>query len=276
MSSIFEKVVKDAKRSDRTRVPKTKNAAGPEPTDNNTSLKDSSGLFRILSFASVKPTTMERNKIIPAIQDRAAITAYKVLRTRVLQRMRSHKWRNLIVTGAGPGEGKTLTACNLALSISNDVNQSVFLVDLDLQRPSVARYFGLDVTAGIGDYLKGDAKIEDIVYAPNDLDRIAIIPNREPVENASDLLASPKMRDLLRWLKSQGGAPIAIFDMPPVLSCDDVLVLYPSVDALLMVASEGVTQRDSLSRALELLTDCNLLGVVLNRSREHQKVSPYY
>ena len=80
----------------------------------------------------------------------------------------------------------------------------------------------------------------------------------------------------MKWLKNQGGSPLAIFDMPPVLACDDVLVFYPAADTLLMVASEGVTDRDSLSRAVEMLTDCNLLGVVLNRSREHQKVSPYY
>jgi len=275
MSSMFEKVVKEAKRAATQRPPGSRYGA----TGEHGKTKDdtvSSGLFRILSFASVEPVTMERNKIIPAVEDRAAVTAYKLLRTRVLHRMRSHKWRNLIVTGAGPGEGKTLTACNLAVSISKDVNQSVFLVDLDLQRPSVAKYFGLEADAGLGDYLNGTAEIEDIVYAPKDMDRIAIIPNRGPVENPSELLTSPRMRDLLKWLKGQGGAPMAIFDMPPVLACDDVLAFYPSADALLMIASEGRTDREGLSRALDLLGDCNLLGVVLNRSRERSKVSPYY
>lgn len=276
MTSMFEKVVKEAKRVDSKRPRKAEAGILDRTVEAISTLNDSSGLFRILSFASVTPETMEQNKILPAVDDKGAITAYKVLRTRVLQRMRSHKWRNLIVTGAGPGEGKTLTACNLAVSISKDLNQSVFLIDLDLQRPSVAEYFGLEVEAGIGDYLKGEAKIEDIVYAPKDLDRIAIIPNREQVENSSELLASPRMRDLMKWLKDQGGSPLAIFDMPPVLACDDVLAFYPSADALLMVASERITERDSLTKAIEMLADVNLLGVVLNRSREHNKVSPYY
>jgi protein-tyrosine kinase len=235
-----------------------------------------SGLFRIISQTVLKPKVMERNKLIPAIEDKAAITAYKVLRTRVLQRMRSNGWRSLIVTGAGSGEGKTLTACNLAVSISKDVNQSVFLVDLDLQHSSVAKNFGLDVKLGLSDYLTGNAEIEDIIYAPDDMDRIAIIPNREPVEHSSDLIASPRMKALMKWIKDRASKPLAIFDMPPVLSCDDVLAFLPSADAVLLVTSEGITERSALEKTLDMLGDADLLGVVLNRSREQQKASAYY
>lgn len=274
MSSLFEKVVAEARRADRKTSGTLRNRL---QTDNIQSDEiGDSGLFSALSMASVEQSVMERNKIMPAVNDRRAITAYKVLRTRVLQQMRSHGWRNLVVTGAGPGEGKTITACNLAISISNDVNQSVFLVDVDLQRPSVADYFGLEVHASIGDYLRGEAEISDIIYAPEDMDRIAIIPNRDPVGNSSELLASPRMKKLLKWLAEHGGAPLAIFDTPPVLACDDVLAFSPLIDAYLMVVSEGKTDRASLSRTIEMLNDCNLLGVVLNRSRELSAVSHYY
>lgn len=234
------------------------------------------GIFKRGIGSQVEAETMERNKILPAIEDRAAITAYKMLRTRVLQRMRSNQWQTLIVTGAGPGEGKTLTACNLALSISEDVNQSVILVDLDLQRPTLAKYFGLEVNKSIGDYLLGNADMTDIVYTPEGMERIVIIPNRDPVPNSSELLASPRMRELMEWLKGQGPETITLFDMPPVLACDDVLAFSPYVDAVLMVVSEGHTERDSLSRTMEMIADRNLLGVVLNRSREKESVSPYY
>ena len=91
-----------------------------------------------VNSAQLEFQAMEVNGILPALDDKAAITAYKMLRTRVLQRMRSNNWRTLIVTAAGVGDGKTVTACNLSVSIANDVNQSVILVDLDLQRPSIA------------------------------------------------------------------------------------------------------------------------------------------
>lgn len=269
MTSSLEKAIQKA-RVDHEKRRAAHGMLGPDAAP------QASGLFRTLAHVAVKPVTMERNKLIPAIEDKAAITAYKVLRTRVLQRMRSNNWRNLVVSGAGPGEGKTLTACNLAVSISKDVNQSVFLVDLDLQHSTVARYFGLDVKLGLGDYLAGNADIEDIVYAPEDMDRIAIIPNRAPVENSSDLISSPRMKALMKWLKDRGGSPLAIFDMPPILSCDDVLAFLPSADALLLVASEGVTERTGLEKALHMLGDVDLLGVVLNRSREYSKNSAYY
>jgi Mrp family chromosome partitioning ATPase len=268
MSSSVEKAIEKARLAHEQRRGQPGGALPGAP--------EASGLFRILSLASVRKDTMERNKIIPAVEDRSAITAYKVLRTRILQRLRNNHWRNFVVSGAGPGEGKTLTACNLAVSIAKDVNQSVFLVDLDLQRSNVANYFGLDINLGIGDYLSGRAEIEDIVYAPQDMDRIAIIPNRGPVENSSELIASPRMKALVKWLKDRGSAPFTIFDMPPILSCDDVLAFLPSVDALLMVVSEGITERSQLARAIEMIGDVNLLGVVLNRSREHRNTSAYY
>lgn len=234
------------------------------------------GLFKTLSTARVESKAMEYNKILPAIDDPSAITAYKILRTRVLQRMRSNDWRSLIVTGAGAGEGKTLTACNLAVTVSKDVNQAVVLVDLDLQRSTLASYFGLDVRASIGDYLLGHVPLEQIVYVPDGMDRLAIIPNRDPVPNSSELLASPRMRSLLTWLDEQGPETITIFDMPPVLACDDVLAFSPYADALLLVVAEGKTERAGLSRTMEMLGERNLLGVVLNQSREKGSVSPYY
>ena len=229
-----------------------------------------SGVFRILQFANLRKEIMEESRIVSALDDRAAKSAYNLLRTRVLQRMRSNSWRTLLVTSPGPGEGKTLTASNLAISLSRDVNQSVLLVDLDLQRSSVAKYLGIDIDikAGVGDFLKGNAEISDIVYTPSEMERIALLPNREPVDNASDLIGSPRMRDLVAWLRDQSDRSIVIFDMPPVLSCDDVLAFAPEVDAILLIAAQGLTDRVGLEKTVELLADYDLLGVVLNRSTE--------
>jgi len=274
MTSIIQKVLEAEKRRnsrDKKNEPEPRSLMGAARE-----LVESSGILPSIAGTPLQSETMERNKILPAVQDRRAQTAYKMLRTRVLQRMRANHWRSLIITGAGAGEGKTVTACNLAVSTSNDVNQSVILIDLDLQRPALAKYFGLDVEAGVGDYLTGSASIEDIVYAPEGMERIVIIPNRESLENSSELLASPRMRELLQWIDSQGDNTIAIFDMPPVLACDDVLAFLPYVDAALLVVSEQQTERSALSRTMEMLGDANLLGIALNQSREHHSASAYY
>lgn len=273
MTSIIQKVLEaEKKRSAITGRANERRSFGQVTKE----FVAATGLFKRFSTARVESKAMERNKILPAIDDQSAVTAYKILRTRALQRMRSNDWHSLIVTGAGAGEGKTLTACNLAVSVSNDVNQAVALVDLDLQRSTLASYFGLDIRASIGDYLLGHAPLEEIVYAPAGMERLVIIPNRDPVPNSSELLASPRMRTLLQWLDDQGPGTITIFDMPPVLACDDVLAFSPYADAILLVVSEGKTERAALSRTMEMLGDKNLLGIVLNQSREKGSVSPYY
>ena len=227
--------------------------------------------------AEASKEAMEVSRFVSAIDDRGAIGAYKVLRTRVIQRMRSNSWRTLLVTSVGAGEGKTLTASNLALSLSRDVNQSVVLVDLDLQRSKVAQYFGIEVEIdnGIGDYLNGNAEIPEVIYIPKGMERMSVIPNREPVENSSDLLSSPRMKQLLEWIQQQSDRTIVIFDMPPIMASDDVLAFCPEVDAVLFVATQGQTERDLLKKAMELLGDNNLLGVVLNKSDDTRDRDAY-
>jgi Mrp family chromosome partitioning ATPase len=273
MKSKIEMVL-DAEKKKRSAESQKSKPYSPAGAANDT--VESSVTFKDLARAQLETRAMETNGILPALGDKRAITAYKMLRTRVLQRMRTNNWRTLIVTASGVGEGKTVTACNLSMSISNDVNQSVILVDLDLQRPSVASYLGLNVKAGIGDFLSGNAEIKDIVYVPTDIDRLAVIPNDGSVENSSELLTSPRMRELLQWIESQGPNNIAIFDMPPVLACDDVISFLPYVDATLLVAAERNTDRIALSRMMEMLADANLLGVVLNQSREQSSASKSY
>ncbi len=236
-----------------------------------------SNIFRMFQPARPDPEIMKKYQIVSALDDAAASSAYSLLRTRVLKRMRSNNWHSLLVTSPGPAEGKTITAANLAISLSRDVNQSVLLVDLDLHRSTVAKYLGfdIDVEAGVSDFLRENAEIPDIVYVPTEMDRIGIIPNREPIENASDLLGSPRMRELLAWLKNQAEQTIVIFDMPPVLVCDDVLVVCSEIDAVLMVVSQGVTDRIGLGKAMDLLQDTDILGVVLNQSAEEGRNDAY-
>jgi capsular exopolysaccharide synthesis family protein len=213
---------------------------------------------------------MEQYRIGESMDDVNAKGAYNVLRTRALQRIRSHNWQSILVTSAGPNEGKTLTATNLAISLARDVNQSTVLVDLDLTRSSVAKYLGinLDIKAGVGDYLLGKAKFDEIVYCPDGLDRLAIVPNCEPVPNSSDLLGSPKMKAFVSRIAKLSEQSIVIYDMPPVLACDDVLAFCPSVDAVLVVVAQGRTGRTALEKTMRMLSEFEILGVVLNLSDE--------
>ena len=230
-----------------------------------------------------QPVTLDKavlhdNFVLPQLQDAGALRAYKILRTRVLRRLEANQWRSFAITGVTAGEGKTLTALNLAIALAQDVNTWVALVDLDLQRPRVAEYLGLRSThgeKGLSDYLQGDATFENIVYAPSDIERLAIIPNFTPLLNASETLTSPRMGELMQALEAETPRRILIFDMPPVLAADDVLAFAPQIDGLLLVVAEGTTDRNQLTRAKEVLAEMNLLGVVLNRSAERNDAAYY-
>lgn len=229
---------------------------------------------RVLPVARTDLEAMERNGVLPAVHDNAALRAYRLLRTRVQQRMQAEGWHSVAVTATGVGEGKTLTSINLAISLARDISTWVYLVDLDLQRPAVSQYFGLEFDKGLSDYLAGTAQFEDILYSPG-IERLCVIPNRQPLDASSDVLGTPRVRQLCDAIAAELPRPIVIFDMPPLLLSDDMLKFAHNVDCTLFVATEGGTPRASLQRASEMLQEMNLLGVVLNRSAEREE-SGYY
>ncbi|MGH8220023.1 MAG: CpsD/CapB family tyrosine-protein kinase [Steroidobacteraceae bacterium] len=217
---------------------------------------------------------LHRSRILPTITDVTVTRAYKILRTRVTHRLVANGWHSVGITGTTAGEGKTLTAVNLALALAQDVNNWVFLVDLDLQRPQLGTYLGMCCPNGLTDYLTGQASLEQIVYdIPQP--RLSVVPNVRPVENSSELLLSPRMSDFLHFLQTEPPRRIVVFDLPPLLASDDVLAFAPRVDSFLLVVSQGQTARRTLSNAKEVLSEMNVMGVVLNRSTEHND-SPYY
>lgn len=214
---------------------------------------------------------LEQNRIV--IDERSvASAAYKVLRTRVLQRMRRNGWKTLAVTGTCPNEGKTLTAINLSINLAWHLTTSVVLVDMDLRSPSIHRYLGIDTRFGLMDYLNGDVPLSRAGVRPG-VERLGVILNDRPVANASELLSAPETLELIEQVK-RGDDRIAIFDLPPVFAGDDVLAFAPLVDAVLIVLSQGTTKRAALPALRELLQNVNVIGTVLNRSSE--RVAPYY
>jgi capsular exopolysaccharide synthesis family protein len=218
---------------------------------------------------------LETYRIVAAQKDAPQRSVYKVLRTRVLQRMRASQYNVIGITGAGPGEGKTLTAINLAYSLAQDVNYKVILVDFDLRRPSVHEYLGLSPKYDLADVLKGTATLKDVLVCPN-VNRLAVMTNQTSCRDSSEILSSPEMADIIQQLKNLGPKTITIVDLPPVLASDDVIAFSPLVDALLLVVGQGRCRREDLQETQELLRDSELLGVVLNGTREKSAATGYY
>lgn len=221
----------------------------------------------------VPSDTLKRNRVLCNDTDSSVTSAYKLLRTQVLQLLGQNNWNSLVITSPGIGEGKTLTAINLAISIAREVNHTVLLVDLDLRRPKVVSYFDFVPQYGLYDYLSKDIPLSEIMINPK-LERFVMLPGRGSMNNSSEMLSSPKMVRLVEELKSRYPSRIIIFDMPPLFYADDVLAFMPYADASLLVLEEGKTRSEEVLKAADLLGSANIIGTVLNKSSEH--VDKYY
>ncbi|MGF1615762.1 MAG: CpsD/CapB family tyrosine-protein kinase [Gammaproteobacteria bacterium] len=210
---------------------------------------------------------LEQHRILSGLQDRAMTSPYKMLRTQVLQRMQQNAWTTLAVTGPRENVGKTLTAVNLAVSLVGSVNHAVYLVDLDLRRPSVHNVFGYQPEYGITDFLLHSVPLEKVAFSPG-IERLTVIPGNRGLEHSSELLSSPAMHQFVAQFKGKDAHRLCIFDMPPLLMSDDVLAFSPLVDALLLVVEDGKTTREDVGRCLELIADLHLIGAVLNKSND--------
>ncbi len=206
----------------------------------------------------------------------AEAEGYKVLRTHILQRTAEEGHNTLMVTGPLPGEGKTLTAINLAISISQELNHTVLLVDADLRSPSITRYFGLPTVPGLVDYLTRGIPISELLIHPEGLAKLVILPAGKPVLQAAELLNSPLMRDLVQELKHYHPNRYVIFDLPPLLTFADALTFAPLVDGIIAVVEAGKTPRESIEQCQDMLRKFRLLGFVLNKYEGGSGRRDYY
>ena len=224
----------------------------------------------------VSQEAMKENRVVVDDENNPCSHAYKVLRTRVWQQMRAHGWNTIGVTSANPGEGKSLTAVNLALGLAKmDVAQTVILVDLDMRRPSLHSYFGFWPEMGISDYLQGGAGLSEVLVQP-DFGKVILLPGNMPFANSSEIISSSRMQRLLSEIKVHFPSRLVIFDLPPLLQTDDVMVFAPNVDSILFVIEEGRSTSDEIRQAIDLIKDVNLIGTVLNKSEDIMQGDGYY
>lgn len=189
--------------------------------------------------------------------------AYRALRTNVTFVNAEQRALQLIcVTSPGPGEGKSTTAANLAVTLAQQ-GTTTLLVDADLRRPIVHRAFNLVQEPGLTDVLVGNAQLREAIR-PNVIPKLDILPAGALPPNPSELLGSAAMHRLLEQLRTQYDT--VIFDLPPTLAVTDAAVLGASVDAVILVLRSGETEEVVAQRALGQLrrVQARVAGSVLN------------
>jgi Mrp family chromosome partitioning ATPase len=211
---------------------------------------------------------LEQRCVLAQGAEGPAATAFRLLRTQVLQRMTEHGFQTLAVVSPRAADGRTVTAANLAIQVAADRHHTALLVDYDLRSPGIAPAFGLTAERGVGEVLAGAAEVADCLYHPSGFERLVIFPAATGSDCAVEPLAGPRSRALIAELRSRYRERIVVFDLPPVLESDAAVALAPHIDCALLVVAEGQTARADITRALQLLRKTTIVGTVLNRATE--------
>jgi capsular exopolysaccharide synthesis family protein len=198
---------------------------------------------------------------------------FRMLRSRLDSLSEQHGVTTVAVTSANANEGKSNVAINLAVVTAMSVGRKVLLIDCDLRRPMIHRSLGIEAQIGVAEVLLGRASADDaIVKLENsNLDVLAV---RMQPQNPSELLASPRMRELVQDVS--GRYDRVVLDTPATLGLPDSRVVSETCDGFLLVVRAGLTPRDDVHAALEVLDRRRVLGLVLNGAEMGKERYAYY
>jgi protein-tyrosine kinase len=187
-----------------------------------------------------------------------------LLNARAMTGVAEEKKRTILLSSAQPGEGKTFCALNLALSISGEPDTEVLLVDGDFPNPQVLATLGLQAEAGLVDAI-ADPRIDpESLVLRTDLPGLSILPGGRQVSNVTELLASERSRDIVARLAEARPNRIILFDSPPALMASPATILAGLAGQLVMVVRADRTSESDLREALELLSACERVSLLLN------------
>jgi capsular exopolysaccharide synthesis family protein len=199
--------------------------------------------------------------------------AYKTLRTNIQYSSFDKEIKTILVTSTIPGEGKSTIAGNLALSFAQQ-DKKVLVIDCDLRKPALHKMFKLSNFKGLSDVIVGNSDLEKAMY--NYRDNFDILTSGKIPPNPSEILASNAMTMLLEKLKTM--YDIIIIDSAPLQAVTDAQIISNKVDGTLLVIRAGLTKREAILQAKELLNQVNakILGVVLNGAENNSEKHYYY
>ncbi|RLQ94799.1 CpsD/CapB family tyrosine-protein kinase [Falsibacillus albus] len=224
---------------------------------------------------SKKDVLNNKRKLITKNEPKSPVSEqYKTIRTNIQFSAVDQEMRSIMVTSAGPGDGKSTTVANLAVVFAQQGNK-VLLVDADLRKPTVHYTFGVTNVRGLTNVLSNQLEIEDAAVS-TEVDDLFILTSGPIPPNPAELMGSRLMKNFLE--KAYEQFDIVLFDTPPVLVVTDGQVLSNHCDGTVLVVSSGRTEMEAAGKAKDILenTKSKLLGVVLNNKKAKDTSYYYY
>lgn len=210
-------------------------------------------------------------------EDSLVAEQYRILRTYILKAAKKNSSKVFLVSSAVHGEGKTLTATNLAISIARGLDESVILMDADLRKPNVSSMFGLKKeTRGLAEYLTQGGDFVNYINKTS-VHKLSLIPSGLPPHNPSELIHSKHMVNLIKQLKQRFDNQIVIIDSPPLIPVTDSIILSSLADAVIIVIKASETQREIVNEAIDKIGNKEkILGLILNGCEFSKSRYNYY
>ena len=181
----------------------------------------------------------------------------------------------ILVTSSVPNEGKSLTALNLAISLAQELDHTVLLVDADLRKPSLHWYLEIEQGAGLSDVLLGKARIEEAIISTG-IGKLSVMRAGVAIDNPTELFSSSKMKVIIEELKKRYPDRYLIFDSSPVLPFAEARSLAHLVDGVLFVVQERNASQANIKDAIDSLKGCCIFGLVYNSTLDNSGVCYYH
>jgi exopolysaccharide/PEP-CTERM locus tyrosine autokinase len=204
-----------------------------------------------------------------------AAEQFKVLRSQILFSMDRAVPKTILVTSAIPGEGKSIVASNLAVSIALGKQEHVLLIECDLRRPSLCKIFGIGSCRGLSDYLQGEEELGSLLQKTA-IDKLTLLPGGSLTKNPYELLTSTEMRELLEEARNRYEDRYIILDSTPAQVAAETGVLSKFTDGIVFVIGYGKSSRNVIQETLENIAKEKVLGVVFNMFEGKYSDEYYY
>lgn len=215
-----------------------------------------------LRAAGVLPADVEERRITQEFRQVKRPLVANALGRGATQMQNGHL---IMLASALPGDGKTFTSVNLALSIALEKDVRIVLVDADVAKPHISRIFNVQNEPGLLDVLRDETLDVESVILNTDVPNLCILPAGRPSETATELLASERMVEVVARLGAADRQRIVLFDSPPLLLTTESRALASVVGQIVLVVSAGVTPQKAVFDAIDLLGEGKSIGLVLNQ-----------